>query len=157
MILVYRQLYEMVWPVVKRHRTLHGVWQLPLTDISDSAVALGMGIMMLNKMTDQLLVCDAFMGVEHKQIDLLVGVEVGGNFKYRRYVEDVLVGEGLSPKSHYQGILKAPTKYVWKEKEGPVRIAASLVLSSNRASIHYVEKGPGSQFRVPPVSEYPGR
>lgn len=150
MILVYRQIYEMVHSITKRRKDLQEIWKLPITDVSNLTVAIGMGIMMLNKMDDSLLVCDAFMGVEHKQIELLAVIEDGKDIKYRRYVEDVLTEEGTLQKSHYRGTLKAQTKYIWKEQVGPIKVAASLVLSSNRASVHYVEKGPGSQFRVPP-------
>jgi len=116
------------------------------------AVAVGMSIMMLNKMTDQILVCDAFMGAEHKQVEFFACVESGDNIRYRRYIEDKLVDEGSFEKSHYKGTLKAPTKYIWKGRLGVAQVAASLVLTSNQASIHYVERGPGSQFRMPSVS-----
>lgn len=157
MIFVYRQLYAMTFAAVKQSKSLTAVWDLPIEDISDMTVAVGMGIMMLNKMTDQILVCDAFMGAEHKRIEAFTAIENGKDRRYRRFIEDDLVDEGSTEKSHFSGTLKAPTKYIWKERNGTVQIAASLVLSSNQASMHYVEKGLGSQFRMPSMRTYPSR
>lgn len=148
MILLYRDLHGMVFDSVKKYKSLHKLWELPITDISDRAVAIGMGLMVLNKTKDPILVCDAFMGREHKKVDFTEFAEKGRDVYYRRFMEDQLYGEGKDNSSHFKDILAEKTRFVWKESAGLTKVAACMVFTSNEVHIQYVENGMGSRLHM---------
>lgn len=137
----YNQLYDDVYALFRKRKTILDVYKKFVGDPSDQHVAVSMYIMMCSHVIDDVNILAEVKGDGRKTVKAFeLEEDSRGNGTYKRFVEDIVMDQGAFHGSHVNAILQESTPYEGDWRIGGKRVVAGLTIRSDEIDLKLLIK-----------------